>query len=139
RCIDYKLGQKLFVFADTVNGLIVPIGALNEGEIFIDKDSVEISHFCFQPPPPPLNGVKMDDHYVITKDHLIEGKKYLGFKMSISNFIKTVDRMRTCIDFEFDENYRIKKEILNCKRNDFFEGFDSNSILTWVYWKITKP
>ena len=140
RWTDYKIGQRLFLFLRTYEGMLYSMSGGNEGELPIENDSVYINGLSLDPPPPPRPDGTLSEYsntdFIDLQKHEVKGMSYFGHKTDLISFIETVLQIRNCFEIEYGKYKSIQKATILCDENELQKNIESNKILNWVYRKL---
>ena len=118
RWTKYEKGQNLLVFVRKWNNEYHSMGAGNEGELPIIKDEIYINGLSLMYVNGDQNDWKNTEFTFEGKQFDIHEGEFWGTKMTLSKFLNTTRYVRQCINFEYDEYYRVFNWKFNCESEE---------------------
>ncbi len=144
---NIKLDKNIFI-SIRKNGHFYTMSGGNEGELPIQGDSVYIHGLSLRPPPPPLPIDRENDTILVSRiyekeyfecgHHSVYNSDFSGQPIKLDSFLKTINAIRDCFDFDYGEFNEILNSRVKCSREDIKEKTETDKIFRWTFQELIK-
>ncbi|KAB2807709.1 hypothetical protein [Phaeocystidibacter luteus] len=122
RWTKYAVGQKLLLFLVEHDGAYVTMSAGNEGELPILGDHIYLHRFS-SPILPRIpdsdEGDEDEERALSMKRYPLYGGRFLGYQVSLEQFLKTIETLKNCVEVKTIGNYhRITDASFTCSNEE---------------------
>ncbi|NVK27764.1 MAG: hypothetical protein HWE14_06955 [Flavobacteriia bacterium] len=126
RWSDYAVGQRLLLFLIKHHGKYIAMSAGNEGELPLLGDSVYLdSRSLHRLPPRWPEAIGPDkrkkEGILLTKLYALPDGDYYGYRVSLDEFIQTINTLKQCVKVTETEGWRISAISFACSKDELTE------------------
>jgi hypothetical protein len=139
RWTAYKRGQRVFLFLKRYKGDLHIMSGGGEGEFPIEDSNIYIHGFtvAIPPPPPPKGIVLKESLYFDVTLYNVHQAEYFGYKMKLSEFIKSIELIRNCFDYDSD-SVSITKVYFKCSQEELIALSSKDKLVKWTAKELTE-